>query len=105
MNRPLNFSSDTVLHDYRLAFRSRQASTVAHREVLSGKAKFGIFGAGKEVPQVALAHAFHKGDFRAGYYRDQTMMFALDMMTLEEYFAQLYGDAEVPGEAVCGGRL
>lgn len=104
MNMPAKFSSDTVLHDYRLAFRSRQASTVAHREVLSGKAKFGIFGAGKEVPQVALAHAFRKGDFRAGYYRDQTMMFALDMLTLEEYFAQLYGNAEVPGEAVSGGR-
>jgi 2-oxoisovalerate dehydrogenase E1 component len=104
MNTRLKFSSDTVLHDYRLAFLSRQASTVAHREVLSGKAKFGIFGAGKEVPQVALAHAFRKGDFRAGYYRDQTMMFALDMLTVEEYFAQLYANAELPGEAVSGGR-
>lgn len=96
--------NETVLHDYRLAFRSRQASIVAHREVLSGKAKFGIFGAGKEVPQVAMAHAFRKGDFRAGYYRDQTMMFALGMLSVEEYFAQLYADAELVDEPAFGGR-
>lgn len=100
----LKIGRETVLQDYRIAFRSRQASIVAHREVLSGKAKFGIFGAGKEVPQVAMAHAFHEGDFRAGYYRDQTMMFALGMLTLEEFFAQLYADADVKNEPAFGGR-
>ncbi len=92
------------MHDYRVAYRSRQASIVGHREVLSGKAKFGIFGAGKEVPQVAMAHAFQKGDFRAGYYRDQTMMFALGMLEVDEYFAQLYADAELASEPAFGGR-
>jgi len=101
---PWRLSRETALHDYRLAFRSRQASIVAHKEVLSGKAKFGIFGAGKEIPQVAMAHAFRKGDFRAGYYRDQTMMFALGMLTVEEYFAQLYADAELTAEPAFGGR-
>jgi 2-oxoisovalerate dehydrogenase E1 component len=100
---PWKLSAETALHDYRLAFRSRQASIVAHKEVIAGKAKFGIFGAGKEIPQVAMAHAFRKGDFRAGYYRDQTMMFALGMLTLEEYFAQLYGDAELAAEPAFGG--
>ncbi len=95
---------EIVLRDYRLAVRSRQASVVGHREVLSGKAKFGIFGAGKEVPQVAMAHAFQKGDFRAGYYRDQTMMFALDMLSVEAFFAQLYADAELETEPAFGGR-
>jgi pyruvate/2-oxoglutarate/acetoin dehydrogenase E1 component/TPP-dependent pyruvate/acetoin dehydrogenase alpha subunit len=101
---PWRLSRETALHDYKLAFRSRQASIVAHKEVPSGKAKFGIFGAGKEVPQVAMAHAFRKGDFRAGYYRDQTMMFALGMLTVEEYFAQLYANAELTAEPAFGGR-
>jgi pyruvate/2-oxoglutarate/acetoin dehydrogenase E1 component/TPP-dependent pyruvate/acetoin dehydrogenase alpha subunit len=96
--------AETVLSDYRLAFRCRQASIAAHREVVSGRAKFGIFGAGKEVPQVAMAHAFKKGDFRAGYYRDQTLMFALGILTVEEYFAQLYGDADLDREPAFGGR-
>ncbi len=94
----------TILNDYRIAFRSRQASIAGHREVLSGKAKFGIFGAGKEVPQVALAHAFRKGDFRAGYYRDQTMMFALGMLSVDAYFAQLYAHADIEAEPAFGGR-
>jgi pyruvate/2-oxoglutarate/acetoin dehydrogenase E1 component/TPP-dependent pyruvate/acetoin dehydrogenase alpha subunit len=93
-----------VLSDYRIAFRSRQASIVGQREVLSGKAKFGIFGAGKEVPQVAMAHAFRKGDFRAGYYRDQTLMFALGLLSVEEFFAQLYADTELENEPAFGGR-
>jgi TPP-dependent pyruvate/acetoin dehydrogenase alpha subunit len=102
---PLNLPrKPTILNDYRIAFRSRQASIAGHREVLSGKAKFGIFGAGKEVPQVALAHAFRKGDFRAGYYRDQTMMFALGVLSLDAYFAQLYAHADVVAEPGFGGR-
>jgi 2-oxoisovalerate dehydrogenase E1 component len=100
----LKSACPTALQDYRLAFRSRQVSVVAHKEVLSGKAKFGILGAGKEVPQVAMAHAFQKGDFRAGYYRDQTMMFALEMLTVEGFFAQLYADTELAHEPACGGR-
>ncbi len=93
-----------ILGDYRIAFRSRHASIVGHREVLSGKAKFGIFGAGKEVPQVAMAHAFQPGDFRAGYYRDQTLMFALGMLSVEQYFAQLYADTAPGDEPAFGGR-
>ena len=101
---PLKLDRETVLQDYRIAYRSRQASVMGHQEVLSGKAKFGIFGAGKEVPQVVLAHTFRKGDFRAGYYRDQTMMLALGMLKLEEFFAQLYADAELSSEPAFGGR-
>ena len=72
--------------------------------MLTGKAKFGIFGDGKEVAQVALARAFRKGDFRSGYYRDQTLMFALGLLRIDEYFAQLYADADVEREPSSGGR-
>jgi pyruvate/2-oxoglutarate/acetoin dehydrogenase E1 component/TPP-dependent pyruvate/acetoin dehydrogenase alpha subunit len=85
---------EEVLSDYRICCISREASLLARREVLTGKAKFGIIGDGKEVPQVAMARAFKKGDFRSGYYRDQTLMFALGLSTLEEFFAQLYADTE-----------
>lgn len=94
-----------VIQDYRLAFRSRQASLIGHREVLSGKAKFGIFGDGKELPQLAMAHVFKKGDFRSGYYRDQTIMFAAGMATIQEFFAQLYADPNLEAEPSSGGRL
>ena len=93
-----------ILEDYRIAFRSRLTSMIARQEVFSGKAKFGIFGDGKEVAQVALAHAFQKGDFRSGYYRDQTLMFALGLLSLEEFFAQLYGHADLKAEPFFGGR-
>ena len=82
----------SVLADYRLALLSREVSLLGRREVLTGKAKFGIFGDGKEVAQVALAKYFQKGDFRSGYYRDQTMMFALGVADVETYFSQLYAD-------------
>lgn len=95
---------DAPINDYRIAYRSRLVSIIARQEVFSGKAKFGIFGDGKEVAQVALAHAFRKGDFRSGYYRDQTLMFALGLLTLEEYFAQLYGHADPAAEPYFGGR-
>jgi pyruvate/2-oxoglutarate/acetoin dehydrogenase E1 component/TPP-dependent pyruvate/acetoin dehydrogenase alpha subunit len=85
---------ETVLHDYWLCCISREASLLGRKEVLTGKAKFGILGDGKEVPQVALAHVFKKGDWRSGYYRDQTIMFALGLGTIEDYFAQLYADVE-----------
>ncbi|HEX7191822.1 MAG TPA: thiamine pyrophosphate-dependent enzyme [Thermoanaerobaculia bacterium] len=88
------FTRESILDDYRVAFRSRQASLIGRKEVLTGKAKFGIFGDGKEVAQVALARAFRKGDWRSGYYRDQTLVFALGIGTLDEFFAQLYADTD-----------
>jgi TPP-dependent pyruvate/acetoin dehydrogenase alpha subunit len=91
-----------VLRDYWICCISREASLMARREVLTGKAKFAIIGDGKEVPQVAMARAFRKGDFRSGYYRDQTLMFALGLATLEEFFAQLYADTE--NDPFSGGR-
>ena len=96
------FSKEAVLNDFRICCISRETSLMGRREVLTGKAKFGIFGGGKEVAQVALAYAFRQGDFRSGYYRDQTLMFALGVSTLEQFFAQLYADAE--GDPFSGGR-
>jgi TPP-dependent pyruvate/acetoin dehydrogenase alpha subunit len=98
------FDRTIALQDYCIAYRSRLTSIIARQEVFSGKAKFGIFGDGKEVAQVALAHAFRKGDFRSGYYRDQTLMFALGVLSLEEYFAQIYGHADLEAEPNFGGR-
>src|SRR5258708_30490531 len=80
--------SNTVLTDYRMAFESRETSFLGRKEVLTGKAKFGIFGDGKEVAQVALAKFFQAGDFRSGYYRDQTWMFASGISTIQQFFAQ-----------------
>ncbi len=94
-----------VLNDYRLASESRQVSLIGRREVLTGKAKFGIFGDGKEIPQLAMAKVFMEGDWRAGYYRDQTFMFASGMMQLEEFFAQLYGDTDSDFNPQSAGRL
>jgi pyruvate/2-oxoglutarate/acetoin dehydrogenase E1 component/TPP-dependent pyruvate/acetoin dehydrogenase alpha subunit len=98
------FTKESILRDYRIAYQSRQASLLGRREVFTGKAKFGIFGDGKEVAQVALARAFRKGDFRSGYYRDQTVMMALGLLTLEQFFAQLYADADVEREPCSAGR-
>ena len=92
----------TVLEDYRTALASREVSLLGRREVLTGKAKFGIFGDGKEIAQVALAKFFQKGDFRSGYYRDQTLMFALGTSNVVDYFAQLYADVE--NDPYSGGR-
>src|SRR5687767_1597977 len=91
-----NISLDTeeILRDYTLAVQSREASVIGRREVMSGKAKFGIFGDGKEVPQLALAKVFQPGDWRSGYYRDQTLMLALGIVTIREFFAQLYAHAD-----------
>ena len=98
------FTRESILQDYRIAFQSRQASLIGRREVFTGKAKFGIFGDGKEVAQIALARAFRPGDFRSGYYRDQTLMMALGLLTLEQFFAQLYADADVEREPCSAGR-
>src|SRR6201992_1395832 len=84
----------TVLGDYRIIMESREASLLGRREVLTGKAKFGIFGDGKEVAQVAMAKFFQPGDFYAGYYRDQTFAFATGAATIEEFFSQLYADPD-----------
>lgn len=93
-----------IIEDYRLAYKSRQASVIGRREVLSGKAKFGIFGSGKEVAQLAIAHAFKRGDWRSGYYRDQTWMLGLGTLTLEQFFAQLYAHTDLDFEPATGGR-
>jgi pyruvate/2-oxoglutarate/acetoin dehydrogenase E1 component/TPP-dependent pyruvate/acetoin dehydrogenase alpha subunit len=94
-----------ILTDYRVACESRQASLLGRREVLTGKAKFGIFGDGKEVAQIAMSKVFMAGDWRSGYYRDQTFMLASGMFTLEEFFAQLYGDTDLKANPGNGGRL
>lgn len=93
-----------VLNDYRLARISRETSLQGRREVLTGKAKFGIFGDGKEIPQIALAKFFRPGDWRSGYYRDQTWMLALKMCNVEEYFAQLYANPDIKEEPMSAGR-
>lgn len=93
-----------VLEDYRLACISREASLLGRREVLTGKAKFGIFGDGKEVPQLAMAKQFKNGDFRSGYYRDQTFMLAIGAMTVKEYYAGLYADTDIINEPISAGR-
>ena len=87
-----------VINDYRIACESRQVSLIGRKEVLTGKAKFGIFGDGKEVAQLAMAKAFRNGDFRSGYYRDQTFMFAAGILTLEQFFAQLYANPDTEAE-------
>ena len=84
-----------VLNDYKIATISRECSLLGRREVLTGKAKFGIFGDGKEVPQLAMAKAFQNGDFRSGYYRDQTFMMAIGALTIEQFFAGLYGHTDI----------
>ena len=99
------FNREEVLRDYRIASESRQASLIGRREVLGGKAKFGIFGDGKEIPQLAMAKVFREGDWRSGYYRDQTFMLAAGMMTLEEFFAQLYGDTDLSFNPQTAGRV
>ena len=95
---------EEILNDYRLACRSRQASLLGRKEVLTGKAKFGIFGDGKEIAQIAMAKAFRNGDFRSGYYRDQTFMFAAGMSSVQEFFAQLYANPDVEAEPSSAGR-
>ena len=95
---------DEVLGDYRIACISREASLLARKEVLTGKAKFGIFGDGKEIAQLAMAKFFQPGDFRSGYYRDQTFHFAIGQTTVEEFFSQLYADPDVKNDPNNAGR-
>jgi TPP-dependent pyruvate/acetoin dehydrogenase alpha subunit len=91
-----------VLSDYKLAVVSRECSLLGRKEVLTGKAKFGIFGDGKEVPQLAMAKFFKDGDFRSGYYRDQTFMMAIGKLTIQEFFAGLYGHTDIDSDPTNG---
>ncbi len=94
----------TILDDYELAVKSREASLLGRKEVLTGKAKFGIFGDGKELPQIAKAKFFEEGDWRSGYYRDQTLMLAIGELTLKQFFAQLYGHPDEEADPSSAGR-
>ena len=102
----LNFDDfkKIVLSDYQLINESRQASLLGRKEVLTGKAKFGIFGDGKELAQVALSKVFNNGDFRSGYYRDQTFMMAINAITLQQWFAGLYAHTDIDYEPMSAGR-
>ena len=95
---------EEVLNDFRIARISRETSLMGRREVLGGKAKFGIFGDGKELAQIAMAKQFQNGDFRSGYYRDQTFMMAIGALTVQEYFAALYAHTNIDKEPASGGR-
>jgi len=99
-----HLDKEEVIEDYRLAVMSREASILGRKETLTGKAKFGIFGDGKEIPQIAMAKFFKEGDFRSGYYRDQTFMMAIGELTIQEFFAELYAHADVEAEPNSGGR-
>src|SRR6266851_10303501 len=103
-NSKLTLAAETVTADYRLAYSSRRASVIGRAEVLRGNATFGIFGDGKEVAQLAMAKTFRPGDWRAGYYRDQTFMWATRMSNVRNFFAQLYGNANVDADPASGGR-
>ena len=105
-NKEISFETfrQELLSDYRLACESREASLLGRREVLTGKAKFGIFGDGKELAQIAMAKVFRKGDFRSGYYRDQTFMMAIGAMSIEQMFAGLYGHSDLVYEPSSAGR-
>lgn len=98
-----DFQSE-ILNDYKIAVTSRECSLLGRREVLTGKAKFGIFGDGKEVPQLAWAKVFKNGDFRSGYYRDQTFMMAIGELTIQQFFAGLYGDPDLEHDPMSAGR-
>ena len=96
--------TDNILNDYKLVCKSREMSLLGRKEVLTGKAKFGIFGDGKELPQLALSKHFKDGDFRSGYYRDQTIMMAIGELTVEQFFAQLYANPDTEKDPNSGGR-
>ena len=103
-NARSTLTAEAIIADYRLAYSSRRASIIGRAEVLRGNATFGIFGDGKELAQLAMAKGFRPGDWRAGYYRDQTFMWATRMSNVREFFAQLYGNADIEAEPASGGR-
>jgi 2-oxoisovalerate dehydrogenase E1 component len=98
-------SKEEILKDYELACVSREASLIGRKEVFMGKAKFGIFGDGKEVAQLAMARCFQPGDIRSGYYRDQSFMLGIGTLNLEQYFAQLYAHTDVNADPASAGRM
>lgn len=100
----IKLTTKEILDDYRIGWESRHLSNAGRKEVLNGRAKFGIFGDGKELPQLALAHFFRDGDWRSGYYRDQTLMLSIGLLTLEEFFYQLYGAPSIKLNPGHGGR-
>lgn len=102
---PVGLTPEDLLRDFKVACESRHASLIGRKEVFMGKAKFGIFGDGKELPQLAMARAFKPGDMRSGYYRDQTFMLAAGMLTLQQYFAQLYAHTSTEHEPASAGRM
>ncbi len=106
-NERLSFEEfkEEIIKDYKLAIASREASLIGRREVLTGKAKFGIFGDGKELAQLAAAKCMQPGDIRSGYYRDQTLMFATGMTDIEKFFSQLYANPDLGAEPATGGRM
>src|SRR5690606_6612009 len=99
-----NDFKDVLLTDYQIACESRQASLLGRKEVLTGKAKFGIFGDGKELAQIAMAKVFKEGDWRAGYYRDQTFAFATGISTVYQFFSQLYANTDIKADPASAGR-
>ena len=98
------FTKEEVINDFKLIIQSRQASMIGRKEALIGRANFGIFGDGKELAQIALSKQFQNGDFRSGYYRDQTIALATGMANVKQLFAQLYGDTNVEHEPFSAGR-
>ena len=106
INLPIELKKADILKDYQVCYTSRLASLAGRKEVLSGKAKFGIFGDGKELAQAALSHFCKPGDWRTGYYRDQTLVMALGLTTVKQFFAQLYSDTDVANDpASCGRQM
>jgi 2-oxoisovalerate dehydrogenase E1 component len=105
ISKELDISKEEILKDYRIACESRQASILGRKEVFMGKAKFGIFGSGKELAQIAMAKYFEPGDSRSGYYRDQTFMMAIGELTVQQYYAQLYAHTDIEADPSSGGRL
>lgn len=103
--KEIGLTTNDILNDYKIAYTSRQASLIGRKEVFLGRAKFGVFGDGKELAQLAMNRAFMNGDYRAGYYRDQTFMFAAGLLTIQQFFAQLYAHTDIKAEPASGGRL
>ena len=104
INKSLKISKEEILNDYFLINESRNLSLIGRKEVFMGRAKFGVFGDGKELPQIAMSKFFKNGDFRSGYYRDQTFMMAIDQLNSSQFFAQLYAHTDIKFDPHSGGR-
>ena len=104
IDKSYKISKKEILNDYYLINESRFLSYIGRKEVFMGRAKFGVFGDGKELPQIAMSKFFRNGDFRSGYYRDQTFMMAIDQLTPDQFFAQLYAYTDIDKEPHSGGR-